>query len=272
MLSLTSLSPDIIALLLLLGVFAGVMAGLLGVGGGLIIVPALIFFFEAWQFPETILTQMAVASSLATIVFTSLSSVYAHHKNALVDWPLTGTLTVGIALGAVAGAFVASLLAGNMLRLLFGVFAIGVALQIYFELAPQGARKLPGKLGKIISGFAIALFSAIFGIGGGSLSVPLLTYFGVNIKKSVAVSAACGFPIALFSVLGFIVLGLQEQDLPEGSLGFVFWPAVLIISLASVLSAPLGANLAASLPAKKLKRIFALFLSLVGVRLIVSSL
>lgn len=268
---LSAITFEIVLVLLLLGIFAGIMAGLLGVGGGLIIVPALVFLFEYWQFSSSYLTQMAVATSLGTIIFTSISSVFSHHKHGLIDWKLVFHLSIGISLGALAGAFIASQLVGNLLRLLFGMFALLVAAQMFFGFRPKAQRHLPGMFGQGVSGFFIAVISSIFGIGGGSLTVPLLSYFGVDMKRSVAVSAACGFPIALFAVLGFIAAGQGLENLPEGSVGYLYLPALVIISIGSVLAAPLGASLAYRLPAAKLKRIFSLFLSIVGLRLIVSS-
>lgn len=271
-----------IFLLLSLGVFAGLMAGLLGVGGGLVIVPALIFYFEKIGFSAIFLTQMAVATSLATIIFTSLSSVRSHHKNGSVDWLLVKNLAVGLAIGGLLGALFASLLKGVFLQLLFGVFAVLMSVHMFMQLKPKQSsnkfeqetttKKMPGKLGQYVTGLFIAFISAIFGIGGGSLSVPTLSWFGVDMKKAVAVSAACGLPIALFSVLGFIYAGLQRDDLPEGSLGFVYLPALFCISASSMIAAHFGAQLAHKLPAKKLKQIFSLFLFIIGLRLIVGSL
>jgi uncharacterized membrane protein YfcA len=268
-------SPENLFLLISLGLFAGLMAGLLGVGGGLVIVPALIFIFEKNAFAESYVTQMAVATSLATIIFTSISSIRSHHNNGLVEWTLVKNLTVGLVFGAVLGAFFASAISGKLLQLLFGIFAILVALQMWMNLASKLNTKqsnMPNKVGQAFSGLCIAFVSALFGIGGGSLSVPTLTWFGLDMKKAVAVSAACGLPIAVFSVVGFIATGLQVNELPEGSLGYVYLPALLCISVASVVTAHFGAQLAHKLPAQKLKQIFALFLFIIGLRLIVSSL
>jgi len=258
-------------LLLTLGIFAGLMAGLLGVGGGLMIVPALIFYFEKLGFSENYLTQMAIATSLSTIIFTSISSIRTHYNNGLVQWPLVINLTIGIAFGASLGALFASYLKGQLLQLLFGVFAILVAAQMLIQFTPKQS-KMPGKIGQYLSGLFIAFISAVFGIGGGSLSVPTLIWFGVDMKKAVAISAACGLPIAFFSVLAFIYTGLQQQALPAGSIGFVYLPALLCISASSVIAAHFGARLAHRLPDKNLKQIFALFLFIIGLRLIVGSL
>lgn len=261
---------EIIIFLLALGAFGGLMAGLLGIGGGLIIVPALIFYFEKINFSEDYLTQMAVTTSLATMIFTSFSSIRSHHNNGLVDWVLVKNLTLGLAVGAVLGALFASRLSGVLLQLLFGLFAILVAAQMFLNLQPKQS-SMPGKLGLWFSGLLIAFVSAIFGIGGGSLSVPTLTWFGVDIKKAVAVSAACGLPIALFSVIGFMFSSVGRVDLPAHSIGFVYIPALVCISVASMITAHLGAQLAHRLPAKQLKQIFALFLFIVGLELIVGS-
>jgi uncharacterized membrane protein YfcA len=265
------ISLDDIFLLVLLGAFAGLLAGMLGVGGGLVIVPALIFIFESWDFPDAHLAQMAVATSLATIIFTSLSSIYSHHRKGKVDWRLVRHLSFGIIAGAFIGAFVASQMLGSALRALFGLFAIAVALQMFFQFEASKKTTMPGALGLGLSGIVIAMVSSLFGIGGGSLSVPLLSYFGSDMKRAVAVSAACGFPIAVFSVLAFLSASRNISGLPELSLGYIYLPAVFFISLLSVVFAPLGASFAHALPSHQLKRVFAVFLSIVGLRLMVSS-
>lgn len=255
---------------MLLGGFAGVLAGLLGVGGGLIIVPVLAGIFASQNFPAQSLMQIAIGSSLATIMVTSLSSLRAHHQRGGVRWPLMLQLTVGIIFGAWLGAAVAHLMPSDALATLFGVFELLVAAQLWFGTSSAAHQQLPARSRNLAAGGVIGAVSAILGIGGGTLTVPYLTWHNVPMREAVGTSAACGFPIAVSGSIGFIVAGWQVNDLPEWSTGYVYWPAVLMISLISVLAAPLGARLAHSLPQATLKRIFALFLASLGVWMLAS--
>ena len=259
-----------LAIYLGVGVIAGILAGLLGVGGGLVIVPALAVAFSLQGVPDTVLMHLAVGTSLATIVFTSLASIRAHHKRRAVRWSLFVRLTPGIVVGALLGAAIAGLLPGNELRLLFGLFALGVALQMALNLKPAPHRQLPGALGMGLAGALIGAVSALVGIGGGSMTVPFLTWCNVVVRQAVATSAACGLPIALAGAAGFVVTGWQAADLPEYSNGYLYWPAFVGITVASTLFAGLGAKLAHSLPATMLKRVFAVFLLGIGLHLIFS--
>ena len=253
---------------LMLGVIAGLVGGLLGLGGGILIVPALLFLF-IWQgMPVDILMHLAVATSLFTIVFTSISSSYAHHKHQAVLWPQVFLLTPGIIIGAVFGAFLADYISSDILRRLFGVFEILVACQIGFSVKPSAQRSLPGRNGMLIAGGGIGTLSTILGIGGGTLTVPFLVWCHVNIRKAVATSSACGFPIALAGTLAMIFIGRDSPSLPENTIGYVYWPAAILILVTSVLFAPVGAKLAHSMPVDSLKRIFAIVLACVGLRML----
>jgi hypothetical protein len=257
---------------LLLGLFAGVIAGLLGVGGGLVIVPILAWLYHLQGFDSVHLLQLAVGTSLATIVFTSLSSSLAHHRRGAVDWPVMVQLSLGIVAGAWFGGTLAVWLGGALLGVAFGVFELMVAAQMAFGFRPSVHRAAPGKTRNAIAGLLIGLLSALLGIGGGTLSVPWLVWHNIDMRRAVATSAACGFPIALVGALGFVAAGWQRADLPAGSTGFVYWPAVAMISLASVAAAPFGARLAHRLPQRRLRTIFAAFLVLLGVSMIGRSL
>jgi len=253
---------------LMLGVIAGLVGGLLGLGGGILIVPALLFLF-IWQgMPADILMHLAVATSLFTIVFTSISSSYAHHKHQAVLWSQVFLLTPGIIIGAVFGAFLADYISSNILRRLFGVFEILVACQIGFSVKPSAQRSLPGRNGMLIAGGGIGTLSTILGIGGGTLTVPFLVWCHVDIRKAVATSSACGFPIALAGTLSMIYTGLDSTSLPENTIGYVYWPAAILILITSVLFAPAGAKLAHSMPVDSLKRVFAIILACVGLRML----
>jgi hypothetical protein len=250
------------------GSVAGVLAGLLGVGGGLIIVPALLWVFRGAGVAEPLVAHLAVGTSLATIVATSLSSIRAHHARGAVLWPVVARLAGGVLIGAWLGAAIADRLPTLTLQRVVGVFALVVAVQMLLGGRAEGHRALPGSLGMAAAGTVIGAVSGIVGIGGGSLTVPFLTWCRVGMREAVATSAACGFPIAAAGATGFIVTGWGTPDLPAGSTGFVSWPAFTGVALASILTAPLGAHLAHTLPVPVLKRVFAAVLVLVGVRLL----
>ena len=253
---------------LTLGLFAGVMAGLLGVGGGLIIVPTLAWIFHHQQVDDAIVMHLAIGTSLATIVVTSISSVRAHHRRGAVLWPIFWRLTPGIVVGAWLGAAIADALPSAVLSKVFAVFVLTVAAQMGFGAKPAPHRELPGTTGMLTAGGVIGAVSAIVGIGGGSLTVPFLTWCNIAIRQAVATSSACGLPIALAGALGFVVTGLNATGRPDWSLGYVYGPALVGITLTSMLSAPLGAKLAHTLPTDMLKKVFAVFLTLVGVKML----
>ena len=259
---------EAVIIYLLLGAFAGLVAGLLGVGGGLIIVPVLVFIFTGQGVAEHLIVHLAVGTSLATIVFTSISSVRAHHQHGAVLWPAFWQLTPGIVIGAWLGALFADVLASDQLRRFFGVFELLVAIQMTFNVKPRPHRQLPGRAGMVGAGSVIGAISAIVGIGGGTITVPFLGWCNVAMRKAVATSSACGLPIAIAGATGFIVTGWNAVDLPVYSSGYVYWPAFIGIVIASVLSAPLGARLAHRLPAAQLKRIFAVLLYILGLRML----
>jgi uncharacterized membrane protein YfcA len=259
---------DAVIIYLLLGAFAGLVAGLLGVGGGLIIVPVLVFIFTDQGLAEHLIVHLAVGTSLATIVFTSISSVRAHHQHGAVLWPVFWQLTPGIVVGAWLGAAFADVLASDQLRRFFGVFELLVAIQMTFNVKPRPHRQLPNRAGMFGAGGVIGAISAIVGIGGGTMTVPFLVWCNVAMRKAVATSSACGLPIAIAGATGFIVTGWNAIDLPAYSSGYVYWPAFLGIVIASILTAPIGARLAHRLPAAQLKRIFAILLYILGLRML----
>lgn len=253
---------------LILGAVAGFLAGLFGIGGGLIIVSVLVIAFTALGFSQEVLVHLAVGTSLATIIPTSISSSLAHHKKQGVKWSWVKIITLGLGLGAVLGAWTASLLSGLALQAVIGVFVISVAIQMLLKLQPKPRLAEPHSLVLASAGGFIGWASTIFGIGGGTLSVPFLVWCNANMRQAVGTSAALGFPIALFGALGNIWAGWQHPDLPELATGYVYWPAFLGISLASVPFAKLGARLAHFLPELLLKRLFALLLIVVGLKLL----
>lgn len=252
-----------------LGAFAGVLAGMLGVGGGLIIVPILAWVFLGQGFDSGVIMHLAVGTSLATIVFTSISSVRAHHRRGAVQWPAVVRLMPGIVFGVFIGALVAERLPTASLRTVFGVFELLVAAQMAFSLLPEAHRALPGRLGMGAAGAVIGGVSAIVGIGGGTLTVPFLLWCGVAMRQAVATSAACGLPIAVAGAVAFAWTGSGNGSLPPSSLGYLYLPALAGVAASSILFAPLGARLAHSLPTAVLKRFFAVFLAVLGVKMLI---
>lgn len=250
------------------GCVAGMISGMFGLGGGVVIVPVLIFVFTTQGVSVEVLMQMAVASSLAVIIISSISSVRAHSRLGGVRWPIFRRMVAGIALGAMTGAVVANFLTFDVLRTVFGVFLLAVATQMAFGLKPKADGRLPGTLGLNLAGFGIGGFSALVGIGGGTLMVPFLSRAGVVMQQAVGTSAACGMPIAVAGALGFIITGWGRPELPALATGYVYWPAVAGIALASYVVAPVGAKLAHSLPPLLLRRIFAVVLGLIGLRML----
>ncbi len=249
----------------LLGLFAGLLAGLLGVGGGLVIVPVLAWLFALQGFPDAALMHLAVGTSLATIVATSLSSIRAHHRRGGVVWPQVLQLGGGILAGAWLGAWIAHRLGSPALAALFGLFELVVAAQMAFGRPPAPHRGLAGVPVNAAAGGVIGAVSAVLGIGGGTLTVPWLAWHNLPMRQAVGTAAACGLPIALAGAAGFVASGWQVAGLPAGSSGYVYWPAALAVSVPSVLAAPWGARLAHRLPQPVLKRVFAGFVALLGV-------
>ncbi len=250
-----------------LGAFAGILAGLLGVGGGLIIVPVLTFIFTAQHLPDAHILHLALGTSLASIMFTSVSSLRAHHQRGAVDWIVVRRISLGIIVGTFGGSWVAAQLSTRFLKAFFVVFLYYVATQMLLNIKPKPHRQLPGLTAMFGVGSVIGGVSSLVGIGGGSLSVPFLTWCNVAIHRAIGTSAAIGFPIAVAGAVGYIVNGLSAP-LPPYSLGFVYLPALAGIATASIVTAPVGAKLAHSLPVDKLKKIFALLLIVMGTKLL----
>ena len=252
-----------------LGAFAGVLAGLLGVGGGLVIVPVLTFIFTAQHLPEGHILHLALGTSLASIMFTSISSLRAHHRRGAVDWIAVRRISFGIMVGTFGGSWVAAQLSTRFLKGFFVVFLYFVATQMLLNIKPKPHRQLPGRTAMFGVGGLIGGVSSLVGIGGGSMSVPFLIWCNIAIHRAIGTSAAIGFPIALAGAVGYVVNGLSEP-LPPYSLGFVYLPALIGIAAASIVTAPLGAKLAHSLPIDKLKKIFALLLVVMGTKMLLS--
>jgi uncharacterized protein len=253
---------------LALGACAGVLAGLLGVGGGLIIVPALMVLFAAQGLPEPLILRLALGTSLASIMFTSLSSLKSHHAKGGVDWSIFRRITPGILIGTFLGAWLAALLSTQFLKLFFIVFLYYVALRMLLDRKPEPARQLPGKIGMFCIGGLIGGISSLVGIGGGSMSVPFMVWCNVSLRNAIGTSAAIGFPIALAGAVGYMVTGLSSSHLPPSCLGYIYLPALFGISVTSIPAAPVGARLAHTLPVTGLRKTFALLLIVMGTRML----
>ena len=261
----TTMDPLLIAELAALGVSAGFLAGLLGIGGGMLMVPFLTIALSRRGVSPDLAVKMAIATSMATIVFTSISSVRAHHKRGAVRWDLARSLAPGIVLGGLIGSLgVFALLKGRTLAVLFAVFVGFSAIRMLQERRSVAVKALPGTAGLIGAGGVIGLVSGLVGAGGAFISVPFMTRRGIAIHSAVATSAALGFPIALANGIGYVIAGWSLPGLPGGSLGYVWLPALAVIAVCSVLTAPLGAKASHDLPIQNLKRIFSLFLFLLA--------
>ncbi|MDB5841414.1 MAG: sulfite exporter TauE/SafE family protein [Herminiimonas sp.] len=251
---------SLIAAFLVLGAATGFAAGLLGIGGGMLLVPFITLLLGVNNFPEELIVHMAIATSLATIMFTSISSVRAHHKRGAVSWRIVKLLAPGILIGSWIGPWIGKQMNSSGLALFFALFVAFSATQMLLDKKPAAARDLPKAPGMLGAGAIIGMLSGLVGAGGGFVSVPFMTWCNVRIHQAVATSAALGFPIALAGTLSNIYHGMNVPGLPPGSLGFIYLPALLVISITSVMTAPLGARTAHNLSVKPLKRVFAIML------------
>lgn len=255
------LGRTLIIELLALGVVTGFLAGLLGVGGGMMMVPFLTLLLSHRGIDPGMAVKMAIATAMATIMLTSLSSVQAHHRMGAVRWDLVRGLAPGILGGGLlAGAGVFALLKGQGLALLFAAFNIFSALQLLLDRKPEASRQMPGPAGRVAAGGVFGFVSGLVGAGGAFMAVPFMTWCNVPIRQAVGTSAALGFPIALANTVGYVIAGWSLPSVVPGSFGYLFVPAWLLIASASVLLAPLGARLAQGIEVKKLRRLFALLL------------
>jgi uncharacterized protein len=260
LLNVLNLEPGVIVLLLLMGCIGGFLAGLLGIGGGMLLVPALTWIAARLGFDAGYGVKMAVATSLATIVFTSTSSVRAHHRRGAVGWPIVARLAPGIVLGSVLGAQLVRWIPASWLAASFALFVGYSATQMFIDRKPKPSRQLPGTPGMLGAGGVIGVLSALVGAGGGFISVPFMVWCNTAMHTAVATSAALGFPIALAGTVGHLLAGVAVQGEPPGAIGYIYLPALVLIASASVLLAPLGAQAAHRLNVKQLKRAFAVLL------------
>ena len=263
---------SIIASYCLIGSVVGILAGLLGVGGGLVIVPVLVFSFGNQGIPKDMIMHLALGTSLASIMFTSISSFMAHHRRGAVHWNIVKNIVIGILTGTFLGSCFASRLSTPVLKVFFVIFLYFVASQMLLNKKPKASRELPGNVGMFSAGNIIGFISSLVGIGGGTVSVPFMVWCNITVHHAIGTSAAIGLPIAIAGTAGYILNGWNVSGLPDYSIGYVYLPALFGIAAVSVLTAPLGAKLAHSLPVDRLKKIFALLLIGVGTKMLVGIL
>jgi uncharacterized membrane protein YfcA len=260
----------LISIYLAVGAVAGVLAGLLGIGGGLVIVPMLVFCLTWQGVSQESIMHIALGTSMASIMFTAVSSFMAHHRRGAVRWVVVRRIVPGILVGTFLGTIVASRLSTGFLKGFFGIFLYYVAIQMLVDKKPKASRDLPGNAGMFGVGSVIGVVSSLVGIGGGTLSVPFMMWCNIPVHHAIGTSAAIGFPIAIAGTAGYILNGWNVATVPPYSMGYIYLPSLVGIVAASVLTAPLGVRLAHSLPVARLKRVFAVLLLLVGTRMLVS--
>ena len=256
-----------ILIYLIAGAFAGLLAGLLGIGGGLVLVPILSTVFMIYlDSPYSV--HIAIATSLATILITSLSSVNTHHRHQAVRWDILKTMIAGVLIGAFVGAWSAQFFSTSLLAKLFGVMELLVAWQMLANKKPAPHRQLPGLMARNTAGAGIGGISALLGVGGGSLSTPYQLWHNIKAHQAIATSAALSLPVALSGTLAYMLAGLKLDDLPSYTTGFVYWPAFLAIVLMSVFTAHWGAKLAHRSSVALLKKLFAYLLIVLGLKML----
>ncbi|AWI76825.1 hypothetical protein CEW87_09350 [Parazoarcus communis] len=253
-----------------LGAIVGFFAGLLGVGGGGIMVPMLTTFFVAQGFPHEQVLHMALGTSMATIVLTSVSSLRAHHARGAVHWNIVRSITPGILLGTFGGTFIASRVDTVPLAIFFVCFMAYVSIQMLLNVKPKPSRNLPGTAGMTAVGMGIGGVSALVAIGGGSLSVPFMTWCNVKVQHAIGTSAAIGLPIAVAGTVGYLVNGWSVAGTPSLSFGYIYLPALVLVGIVSIFMAPVGASFAHRLPVATLKKIFAGVLMLLCAKMLYS--
>lgn len=255
---------------MLLGAVVGFMAGLLGIGGGGIMVPVLTSLLLAHNVPLTDVMHIALGTSMASIIVTSAASMIAHHQHQCVIWELVKKITPGVLFGTVFATYWVSIMRAEVLAIFFSVFMAYVSIQMFLNFQVKPERKLPDTLPLCFAGGGIGAISALVAIGGGTLTVPYLTWHNINLKQAIGTSAAVGFPIAIAGTIGYMINGWSYQSNTEYLYGYVYLPAVLLISLVSYTTAPMGAKMAHQLPIPILKKIFACFLIFLSLKMLLS--
>lgn len=263
-------SPDVFFAYLSTGAVAGFFAGLLGIGGGVVVVPLLSMIFADQGYAPREVLHLALGTSMATILFTSVASLRAHHRHRAVIWPVVVRITPGILAGTLLGAQLAAAISSAALSLFFAIFMLAIAIQMSVNLRPKPSRTLPGRVGLTGAGVIIGGIASLAALGGGALTVPYLVRCNVPAHQAIGTSAAVGLPIAIGGTVGYVLNGWGRAGLPGGSLGFVYLPALATLLLASVFLAPIGARLAHRMPVATLKRAFAALLVILAAKMVAS--
>jgi uncharacterized membrane protein YfcA len=253
---------------LALGAAVGFLAGLLGIGGGAVVVPMLVFVFTAQGLPAEHILHIALGTAMATIMFTSVSSMRAHHAHGAVDWRIARAMTPGILTGSFCAALLAGFIPTRPLAVMFTALVFYAATQILLDLRPKSSRELPGTAGLFGAGAGIGGVSSLMAAGGAFLCIPFLAWCSVPLRRAIGTAAAVGLPIAVAGSAGYVLQGLRADGLPPASVGYVYLPALVLVATASMLAAPWGARVAHRLPVKRLRIVFALVLYAVAVRML----
>lgn len=253
---------------LVIGAFVGFAAGLLGIGGGMVMVPLLVFVFDARGFPAAHTLHLALATAIGTIVFTSLSSMRAHHGYGSVDWAVVRAMAPGILAGSFCAALAAGLIPTRPLAVMFTFLVFVAATQMLFDLRPKGTRALPGAAGLFGAGALIGAVSSLLSAGGAFLSIPFLARCGVPLRRAIGTAAAIGLPIALAGSAGYVLQGMRVDGLPSWTLGYIYLPALSLVVVPSMLAAPFGARFAHRLPIKRLRIVFSILLYAMAARML----
>lgn len=253
---------------LLLGAVAGLFGGMFGIGGGTLLVPVLFLLFEMQGFHNAHLLHLALGTSMSVIIFTALSSMWQHHQHHAVNWQVVRQITPGILLGTLLGAVLATSISPRPLAIFFALFVLFAAGQILFNIRPKASRTLPGRVGITLTGIVTGWLSSLVSIGGGTVVVPFLLWCNVSLRHAIGTSAAISFPVAVGGTIGYIVTGLSMENLPLSSLGFVYWPALMWVALASAMIAPLGAKMTHRMEIAVLRKIFVILLLILATKML----
>lgn len=253
---------------LAIGAAVGFLAGLLGIGGGAVMVPLLVFVFTAQGMPDAHILHIALGTAMATIMFTSIASMRAHHAHGAVDWSIARALAPGILFGSFCTALLAGFIPTRPLAVIFTALVFFAATQILFDLRPKQSRELPGSAGLFSAGAVIGGASSLLAAGGAFLCIPFLAWCSVPLRRAIGTATAVGLPIAIAGAAGYVLQGLRAEQLPAWSLGYVYVPALVLVAGASMLAAPWGARIAHRLPVRRLRVVLALLLYAVAVRLL----
>jgi len=253
-----------------IGVVVGFAAGLLGIGGGAVMVPLLVLVFGAHGLPEAHIVHLALGTAIAAMVFTSVSSMRAHHAHGAVDWDIARAMSPGMLTGSFAAALAAGWIPTRPLALMFTALVFYAATQILLDLKPASERDLPGPAGLFGAGAVIGAISSLLAAGGAFMTIPFLAWCKVPLRRAIGTAAANGLPIAIAGTAGYVLHGLRVPGLPPASFGFVYLPALALVVATSMLAAPLGARLAHRLPVRRLRTIFALLLYAFALRMLAS--